>query len=361
MTSAEPDGRWWSWGRIVVAGAVLGLVMALLVAQGNPGNAGICGACFLRDWAGALNLHQATSCRYVRPEVAGVILGALVASLGAREFRPRGGGAPMSKLFLGAWVSVGALVFLGCPFRMLQRLGGGDLNAVAGLAGVLVGIAAALVLVRRGHSQGRSTPLPGAAGLVFPLLAALMVAALVLGAPALLRSEKPPGTLHAPWYLSLGGGLLAGAIMQRARFCTMGAFREAMFYRQFHLLACVLAIVVTYGVVSAIGGRFELGVEGQPIAHTDLAWNFLSMVLTGLAASLVGGCPVRQLVLAGEGDTGAATAAVGMAVGAALAHSLSLVSTTAGPTSGGKLAVVVGVACCVGLAVASRPKEQPRG
>lgn len=348
---------WQGAGKVVAAGVVIGLVMALLVAQGNPGNAGLCGACFLRDWAGALGLHGAANCRYVRPEVTGLVLGALLASLATGEHRARGAGAPLSKLFLGAWVGVGALVFLGCPFRLLQRLGGGDLNAVVGLGGLLVGIAGGLLLTRRGVDQGRAGPLPRAAGLLFPLLAVALLAALLLGAPALLTSDKPPGSARAPWALSLGGAAVAGALMQRTRFCTLGALREAMFYRDLHLLGGVLAIVVTFALASAAAGRFTLGFEGQPIAHADHLWNFLAMALTGLAASLAGGCPVRQLVLAGEGDTGAATAVVGIGLGGALAHTLSLASSPAGPTSAGKVAVVVGLACCVGLAFASRPEE----
>ena len=35
---------------------------------------------------------------------------------------------------------IGALVFLGCPWRTLLRLAGGDLNALVGLAGLAVGI-----------------------------------------------------------------------------------------------------------------------------------------------------------------------------------------------------------------------------
>lgn len=357
----EADRRGGAWRAVlgvVLAGAVVGVVLALLVGQGNPGNAGVCGACFLRDWAGALGLHGAGNCRYVRPEVAGVVLGALLAAAWRGEVRARGGGSPMGKLFLGAWVSVGALVFLGCPFRMLQRLGGGDLNAVVGLAGLVAGISLALVLTRRGCDQGRAAPLPLAAGLILPFGVAAVLVASLAGAPGVLVSDAPPGSVRAPWAASLGGALLVGALLQRTRFCTLGALRDALFYRDRHLLTIAAAIVVAYGVASALGGRFTLGLEGQPIAHTDAVWNFLAMLLTGLAASLAGGCPVRQMVLAGEGDTGAATALVGMALGAALAHSFALVSSGAGPTPAGKVAVVVGVVACLALALASRPNDR---
>ena len=45
---------------------------------------------------------------------------------------------------------------------------------------------------------------------------------------------------------------------------------------------------------------FNLGFDKQPIAHTDGIWNFLGMLLAGFGCVLLGGCPLRQLVLAGE-------------------------------------------------------------
>lgn len=338
----------------ILAGAVVGGVMALLVAQGNPGHMGICGACFLRDTAGAVGLHKAAAVQYVRPEIIGVLLGALAAALGAREFRARGGGGGLFKFLLGAWVTIGALVFLGCPFRLLQRLGGGDLNAFVGLAGLLAGIWGALLLVRRGSFVGRSAPLPPAAGFLLPALALALLAVFLLRPAGLLFSEKGPGSQHAPWILSLTGGLVAGVLFQRTRFCTLGAFRNAIFYRDGHLLFALLALVAVYGAVSAATGRFRLSFDGQPVAHADALWNFGGMALAGLAASLAGGCPVRQLVMAGEGDTDAALTVAGMLAGGAFAHNLDLASSPAGPTGPGKIAVVAGLAFCLAAAALMR-------
>jgi len=44
----------------------------VLVYLGNPGNMGVCGACFLRDVTGALGMIVGP--RIFRPEVAGVML-----------------------------------------------------------------------------------------------------------------------------------------------------------------------------------------------------------------------------------------------------------------------------------------------
>ena len=119
------------WG-IVLAGAVIGLLAPLLQRWGNPPNMGICVACFERDIAGALGLHRATVAQYIRPEVIGFVWGSTIAALLFREFRARSGSAPIVRYFLGVFAMIGALAFLGCPWRALLRLSGGDLNAHPG-------------------------------------------------------------------------------------------------------------------------------------------------------------------------------------------------------------------------------------
>ena len=52
-----------------------------------------------------------------------VVLGFL-AALVFREFRPRTGSAPVIRFLLGMFAMLGALVFLGCPWRALLRLAG---------------------------------------------------------------------------------------------------------------------------------------------------------------------------------------------------------------------------------------------
>ena len=102
----------------------------------------------------------------------------------------------------------------------------------------------------------------------------------------------------------------------------------------------------------AATGRFSAGFEGQPVAHAEHFWNALAMVLVGLTGVLAGGCPVRQVVLVGEGNGDAMVTAAGILVGAVLAHPLQLASTPAGTTSGGRIAVLVGLAVCLGYATA---------
>jgi len=98
---------------------------------------GICVACFERDNAGALGLHRAALVQYIRPEILAFVLGSFVSSLAFKEFKPRGGSLPLVRFFVGFFAMMGALVFLGSPWRVLLRLAGGDWNAIAAFGGLL--------------------------------------------------------------------------------------------------------------------------------------------------------------------------------------------------------------------------------
>jgi YedE family putative selenium metabolism protein len=67
------------WG-IIGVGAAIGILAPLLQKPGNPGNMGICVACLERDMAGALGLHRAEVVQYMRPEIIGFVLGAMLAA-----------------------------------------------------------------------------------------------------------------------------------------------------------------------------------------------------------------------------------------------------------------------------------------
>ena len=61
--------------KLALAGAICGLVAACLAFLGNPANMAFCIACFIRDTAGALGMHQAEVVQYVRPEIVGLVIG----------------------------------------------------------------------------------------------------------------------------------------------------------------------------------------------------------------------------------------------------------------------------------------------
>ncbi len=346
---------------IIVVGAVIGIGATLLQYFGNPPNMGICVACFERDIAGALGMHRADVVQYLRPEIMGLVLGAFAAALFAGEYKPRGGSSPLIRFFLGIFAMLGALVFLGCPWRTLLRLAGGDGNAILGLVGLVFGIFIGVLFLKKGFSLGRSYLQRKASGWIFPALMVGLFLLLVFqvaftpGGP-IFFSVKGPGSQHAPIIISIIAGLIIGAMAQRSRFCTMGAFRDMILIRDFYLVSGVAALLVFAFVMNLILGQFKPGFEGQPIAHTDQLWNFLGMTLAGLAFVLAGGCPGRQLFLSGEGDMDAAIFVTGMIVGAAFAHNFAMASSPKGVAAFGPAAVIIGLIFCLVIGFTQRDK-----
>lgn len=355
-------------GLILLAGVVVGVAALALTALGNPKNMGFCIACFERDIAGALGLHSAAKVQYIRPEIIGIVLGAAITAIAAREFRAKAGSSPACRFVLGMFVMIGALVFLGCPLRMVIRLGGGDLTAVAGLLGFLAGILVGVVFLKKGFSLGRAYPVRTGEGFMLP---GVMVVLLVLLAafPALLRfSEEGPGSMHAPLAVSLIAGLVVGAAAQRSRLCMAGGLRDAFMLRDFNLLLGFLAIWVTVTVGNLILGSYNLSALSQPIAHSQYLWSFLGMALAGWGSILLGGCPLRQLILAGEGNGDSAVTVLGMIVGAAVAHNFGLagnadsvadgVYKVGGIGTAGMAAVVLGFVVLLAITVTHLPGKE---
>lgn len=343
---------------VVLTGAFLGIAAVVLVKFGNPGNMGFCIACFLRDIAGSLKLHNAAVVQYMRPEVIGLVLGAFAIAFAKKEFKPRGGSAPFTRFTLGFFVMIGALMFLGCPLRMFLRLGAGDLNAAFGLVGFIIGIAIGVFFLNKNFSLSRAYPQSKQEGLLPPLVMIAFLVVLVAAPAVLTFSEKGPGSMRAPLALALGIGLVGGALAQRSRLCTAGGIRDAIMLKDFHLLWGSLSILAAVLIGTLVTGQFKLGLAGQAIAHTDGLWNALGMVLVGWASVLLGGCPLRQLILTGEGNTDSAVTVTGLVTGAAFAHNFGLASSGKGPTSAGMIAVVIGliVTACISIYYAIKNK-----
>lgn len=351
---------------IVLAGIAIGVIASLLVLFGNPVNMGFCIACFLRDISGALGLHTAGAVQYIRPEILGLVLGSFLMALLRKEFSPRGGSSPLTRFVLGFFVMIGCLMFLGCPFRMILRLAGGDLNALFGLLGFVCGILVGVFFLNRGYSLKRTYKLPVLEGTAFSIIQVVLLVLLV-AAPAFIYFSEAgagPGALHAPILISLAAGLIVGALAQWTRLCMVGGIRDLVLFREWKLLMGFLAILVSALISNLVltavkaGTFFTLGLEGQPVAHTDGLWNFLGMLLTGFGCVLLGGCPLRQLVLSGEGNTDSAITVLGLAIGAAFAHNFGLASSAAGPTANGKVAVLIGIVVVAVIAVANTVQKK---
>jgi len=357
------------YGWILLTGVVVGVAALILTSAGNPKNMGFCIACFERDIAGALGMHSAGKVQYLRPEIIGIVLGSTLAAAVSKEFRGRAGSSPACRFAIGVFVMIGALVFLGCPLRMVIRLGGGDLTAVAGLLGFLAGILVGIFFLRRGFSLGRAYPVRKGEGSILPGMMILLLF-LLLAAPSLLRfSEEGPGSMHAFWGISLIAGLAVGALAQRSRLCMAGGLRDVFLLRDFRLLSGFLAIWITVTIGNLLLGSYHLSALSQPIAHSQHLWSFLGMALAGWGSILLGGCPLRQLILAGEGNGDSAVTVLGMIVGAAVSHNFGLAGAAdsvaadgtyviGGIGTAGMAAVALGFAVLLAVTLAHLPGKE---
>jgi YedE family putative selenium metabolism protein len=340
----------------VGTGVVIGALATVLSKLGNPPNMGLCAACFIRDTAGALGLDGAATVQYIRPEVSGFLLGAFILSLIRREWKSEGGSAPLSRFSIAFFVMIGALVFLGCPLRLMQRLGGGDFNAVTGLIGFAAGVGIGSIFIRRGFSFGATEQQKRANGFVMPVLAVILLVFLAVRPAFIKFSSEGPGSLHAPVIISLAAALIAGALVQRSGLCMSGSIRNVILIRNPVMFAGYFSIFIAALIGNLALGNFKPGFSGQPIAHTDFIFNFLGMALVGYGSVLLGGCPLRQLVMAGEGKSDAGICILGFLIAGAIAHNFGISASPAGVPANGKIAVIIGFIVITVIAVSYTKK-----
>lgn len=160
---------------------------------------------------------------------------------------------------------IGALVFLGCPFRLILRLPGGDLNGLAGILGLALGALLVARLLRGGFNPGRAYKMKPLVGWTVPeaMVGPLLLA--ILKPTFVFASEKGPGSTYAPLAISLGAGLIVGFLAQRSRLCFIGGYRDVFLIRDFHLASGMAAVFVATLVFNLILGQFKLGFTGQPV------------------------------------------------------------------------------------------------
>lgn len=356
--------------KLVLAGAVCGLVAACLAYFGNPANMAFCIACFIRDTAGALGMHQAEVVQYARPEVIGLVLGAFIISVATKEYRSTAGSSTMTRFVLGMIIMIGSLVFLGCPLRMIIRMSAGDFNAWVALIGFILGVATGVFALKKGFSLGRAHVTNKASGAVLPVIMAGILI-LALGTSLLKASEAGPGSLHAPVIISLIGGLVFGAFAQKSRMCFAGSMRDVILMKNFDLFSVIAGLFVVMLIFNIATARFVPGFNTPGIiAHSEHLWNILGMYAVGFAAVLAGGCPLRQLILAGQGSSDSAVTVMGMFFGAALCHNFGLAASgiavnaetkeiVAGAVPlNGKAACIICIAVCFIIAFTHKREEK---
>ena len=356
--------------KLALAGVVCGLIAACLAWFGNPANMAFCIACFIRDTAGALGMHQAEVVQYARPEIIGLVLGAFIISVATKEYRSTAGSSPMIRFVLGMIIMIGSLVFLGCPLRMIIRMSAGDLNAWVALIGFVLGVGTGVFALKKGFSLGRAHTTHRESGAVLPVLM-LGILVLALCTSLLKASQSGPGSMHAPIIMSLVGGLLFGAFAQKSRMCFAGSIRDIILMKNFDLFTVIGSLFVVMLIFNVATGRFVLAFDTPGIiAHSEHLWNILGMYAVGFAAVLAGGCPLRQLILAGQGSSDSAVTVLGMFVGAALCHNFGLAASgtaldaetqeiVAGAVPmNGKVACIICIVVCFVIAFTNNRKEE---
>jgi YedE family putative selenium metabolism protein len=333
---------------LLITGIIIGIGGIVLALFGNPANMGVCAACFIRDIAGALGLDNAAPVQYLRPEIPGFLLGAFVIALFTREWKTTSASSPLIRFVIAFFIMIGSLVFLGCPLRMALRIGAGDMNALIGLPGFIGGIFLGSILIKKGFTLGaddmeQPKNVSIANGVVLPLLMVLFMIFLVLRPGFIKFSEQGPGSQHAPIILSFVFALVIGIFCQRSNFCITGGVRDIFLIRKGWGFVGYISIIVVAFIGNLILGKFKPGFDGQPIAHSDFLWNFLGMFLVGYGSVLIGGCPLRQLIKAGSGNTDAGIAIIAFIIAGATAHNFGLAASASGVPLNGKIAVIIGI------------------
>ena len=206
--------------------------------------------------------------------------------------------------------------------------------------GAVVGIVIGTFPLRFGFSLNRAYKQNKAEGLILPVILVVLFV-LSIATELFAKSEEGPGSQHAPWIAALLIAIVVGALCQRSRLCMAGGIRDAVMFKDFHLVYGFIAIIVTVVIGNLITKSLKFSFADQPIAHTDGVFNFLGMVLVGWGSVLLGGCPLRQLVLSGEGNSDSAITVLGFIAGAAVSHNLGLASSAKGIGAGPVLWVLI--------------------
>ena len=177
--------------------------------------------------------------------------------------------------------------------------------------------------------------------------------------------------MHAPIIISLIGGLLFGAFAQKSRMCFAGSIRDIILMKNFDLITIIVgffAVMLVYNVVNRYILFLSFNTPGV-IAHSQHLWSILGMYAVGFAAVLAGGCPLRQLVLAGQGSSDAGVTVIGMFAGGALAHNFGLAAsgTALNAETGeivagavppaGKIAAIICIIVCFVIAFTNKRSE----
>lgn len=118
---------------------------------------------------------------------------------------------------------------------------------------------------------------------------------------------------------SLAVGIAVGYLAQRSRLCFVGGVRDWVLFRETSLLSAVGAFFLTAWVAWPLTALAGGAARPLPSGPTPLAfglWAAGAGLVLGFASVLANGCPLRQHVLAAQGEADAGGYLLGFAAGA---------------------------------------------
>lgn len=129
-------------------------------------------------------------------------------------------------------------------------------------------------------------------------------------------------------------GILIGYLAQRSGYCSVGGFRDYLLFRHTRILSGYLTLIVAsfagyllfWFLTPSAMEHFFWALTSNPLSPIPGAPGGLNLAaylifaaipgfLVGFICILLGGCPIRQTVMASEGSYKAAFFFIGMAAG----------------------------------------------
>jgi len=135
----------------------------------------------------------------------------------------------------------------------------------------------------------------------------------------------------------------------------VGGFRNYLLVRDTYLLKGFFSVLVFAFLTNFVLKQFSFG--ASPIGHKEFLWNFLGLTVVGLGSVMLEGCPFRQTILAGRGNTDSALTILGMVFAAGIAHNYLFVSSPQGTTINGRIITLIGLVFLLILGFLNRQKE----
>ncbi|HWQ63087.1 MAG TPA: YeeE/YedE thiosulfate transporter family protein [Methanospirillum sp.] len=150
----------------IIIGILAAIVQGLTISAGGPEAYGFCALCHTRDLVnGLLNIGLGTNLGLAAVSKAailpvmsmvGVLIGGFIAAKVSKEFRVKSASIKDVILyFIGGVLLMQFGLLLGaCPYRAAIRFAYGDLVALVGIIGIVVGVWISLILIQRSSKGG---------------------------------------------------------------------------------------------------------------------------------------------------------------------------------------------------------------